>query len=142
MNRKQLLFESVNDFIEKMTSFDIKVANQLEMTDLKVKQLFYLKIIDDNESLTHSQLAEILQISKPSVTEIVNKLVSSNCIIKERSPEDGRVYNLKLTEKGKKIARIKKIGMKQFVDNITKILKDNEIDTLVKLFDKIISEHN
>mgnify|MGYP001593533714 CR=1 FL=1 len=56
------------------------------------------KLQEENEYVTISQLAEKLQVSAPSVTQMVKKLAKEKLV--DHTPYQG----VMLTEKGKKIA--------------------------------------
>ena len=84
-----------------------------------------------------SRFAEILNISKPSVTEIVNKLANLNCVKKVKSPDDGRMFYIELTEKGKNISQVSTLAEQRLVDIILRTLDDSEIDMFVMLIRKL-----
>lgn len=114
-----------------------KLINELNMSELTLRQIEYIKKFDQCEYVTTSKLAEVLDISKPSITEMIKKFIKLDCVYKEKCPEDGRVYYIHLTEKGKCIARIEELAIKRLVDRITVSLNDDEIDALVDLVLKI-----
>ena len=86
--------------------------------------------------LTSSRLAEILQITKPSVTEIVSKLMDLGLVFKRQCHRDGRVFYIVLTEKGKKASRIHDLRDHKLAGNLCKNLNSSEIETLAELIRK------
>ncbi|WP_243684757.1 MarR family transcriptional regulator [Methanosarcina barkeri] len=42
--------------------------------------------------MTFSRLARITRNSKPTITEMVNKFVKMDCVYKEKSSKDGRIF--------------------------------------------------
>lgn len=52
------------------------------------------------KNITMKELAEKIHRSKPTVTVLVDKLVSLGYVIKEKSDTDSRVTYIRLTEKG------------------------------------------
>jgi DNA-binding MarR family transcriptional regulator len=82
-------------------------------------------------------LPEIAKITKPSVSDLVNKLKGFNCVYKEKCTADGRVSYIRLTEKGMKIARKEKTAVKNLIERVMKSLNDEEIDVLIGLFNKV-----
>lgn len=69
-------------------------------TQLSYSEITYIDFIYlHNGQLTHSQLANLLEVSKPAVTQSINKLVAKGYIKKTPSPEDGRIILLNLTDR-------------------------------------------
>ena len=112
------------------------LSAELGVHDLHAKQAEYLKIIDRHPVLTSSRLAEILRITKPSVTEIVNKLTESGLVYKEQCKHDGRVFYIVLTERGKKVSRIHDLRDQKLAGSLCKNLSATEIETLTRLINK------
>lgn len=62
-----------------------------------------LRFIQQEEKTTASALAEYLDIRPSSVSQILTKLEETGAIERFKSPEDGRVILISLSEDGKKI---------------------------------------
>ncbi len=116
---------------------NLELSQRLGMAELQLNQLHYLQIINRTVGLTFSQFAEILKVSKPSVTEIVNKLIKVDCVRKVRCQKDGRMYYIELTEKGKNISQVQNLAEQKLVDIILRNLDDGEIETFVLLVRKL-----
>lgn len=133
--------ERVVDAVAKLTGLtkecNLELSQRLGMAELQLNQLHYLKIINGYIELTFSRFAEILNVSKPSVTEIVNKLIKVDCVKKVQSPNDGRIYYIQLTEKGKNIAQVSNLAEQKLVDIILRTLDDEEIDLFVQMVRKL-----
>ncbi|NJO90531.1 MAG: MarR family transcriptional regulator [Chloroflexia bacterium] len=114
-----------------------KVCEKADIAEMTVKQINYLKIIDRHDNMTFSKLAEIAKITKPSVSDLVNKLQGFNCVYKEKCTADGRVSYIRLTEKGMKIARKETTAVKNLIERVMKSLNDEEVGTLIELFNKV-----
>ncbi|MBT3275293.1 MAG: MarR family transcriptional regulator [Spirochaetales bacterium] len=117
-------------------SCSYNLSSELGLHHLHSKQAEYLKIIDTHPLLTSSALAEILKITKPSVTEIVNKLVGSGLVYKQQCSKDGRVFYIVLTDKGKKASSIHDLRDKKLAGNLCKNLSSAEIEALTRLIKK------
>ncbi len=114
-----------------------KVFGMYSIAEMTVKQINYLKIIDNYDNMTFSKLAEITKITKPSVTELINKLQGLGCIYKEKCAEDGRVSYIRLTEKGINIARHESTAVKNLIDRMMKSLNNEEVNELIKIFNAV-----
>ncbi len=114
-----------------------QLIHDLDADQLSVKQIEYLKLIDEFEATTISNLAEILDLKKPTVTETIHKLQKLNCIMKHQCSMDGRIYYITLTEKGERLARIDQMSYHHLVEKIVKRLDTKEIETLTLLLEKL-----
>lgn len=104
---------------------------------MTVRQIAYLKTIDEQGEITFSRLAEITRNSKPTITEMVNKFVRMECVYRERCPDDGRILYIRLTEKGKKIAQAEHFALRRTIEQMVNSLDDNDLDLLIGILDKV-----
>lgn len=105
--------------------------------DLTHKQISYLQVIDEHGDITFSDLAKCEDISKPTVTEMVNRLIDRGCVYKERSSKDRRVSYIRLTDKGRQIAHAEETAQMRLVERIEQCLTDDEITELIILLNKL-----
>ena len=132
-NREELLKAYQNLMTVKGECMS-KVIGMFNIAEMTVKQINYLKIIDEHDNMTFSKLSEITKITKPSVTDLINKLQEFGCIFKEKCTEDGRVSYIRLTEKGINIARHENTAVENLIDRMMKSLNNNEVKELIKIF--------
>ncbi len=111
--------------------------DKYNISELTIKQIEYLKKFDEHEYVTISQLAEELNLSKPSITEMVKRFIGLNCLKKEQCTHDARVYYLFLTDRGKAIARLEKIVLEDFIRRVKDCLKDEDISILIEILSKV-----
>ncbi|MBK5243979.1 MAG: MarR family transcriptional regulator [Eubacteriaceae bacterium] len=111
---------------------------ECQAQDMTLKQVYYLRIIDQKDKVTFSQLAQETCNSKPTITELISKFISMDCVYRERSAEDRRVYYIYLTPKGKLIARAQERMQIRFIDHIRNSLTDAELNQLITLLNKIL----
>lgn len=137
MDINKKLYETYSLFTEIKGECSCKLVDELNMSELTLRQIEYIKKFDEYDYVTTSILARDLDLSKPSVTEMIKKFVNLECIYKQKCNEDGRVYYLHLTEKGKCIARFDEIAIKRVVDRIIESLQVEEINELIKLLSKV-----
>ena len=139
MYKKEELTSLIIKFYNELSKFSIETSKELGSYDMQIKQFHYLSLIDKNPEMTSSELSEILNITKPSVTEIINKLTKFECVYREQSELDKRVFYIKLTEKGKNIVRLKELSVKKFAKERLDSLTDEEISNFIKIFRKLFS---
>ena len=116
---------------------NLEISDKLGMSELQINQLHYLKVIDRTVDMSFGKFAEILEVTKPSVTEIVNKLIRLDVVEKKQCTRDKRIYYIKLTEKGRNIARLPFLAEQRVVDIIVSSLDDEEIDTFIRIIKKL-----
>ena len=135
--KRELIYEAVRKFNSLGHECNLEISDKLGMSKLQLNQLHYLKVIDRTVDITFGKLAEILKITKPSVTEIVNKLIQLDCVEKKRCHMEKRIFYIKLTEKGRNITRLQYLAEQRVVDIIFTVYDDEEIDTFIKLIKKL-----
>ncbi|MDX8551146.1 MarR family winged helix-turn-helix transcriptional regulator [Methanospirillum purgamenti] len=113
------------------------ILSECAVSDITMKQIFYLKKIDENGSLTFSKLAEITQNSKPTITEMINKLSRLDCVFREPCPHDGRIQYIRLTKKGENIARAEQYALHQVIQRLVGSLDNQEIELLIEILRKV-----
>ena len=74
--------------------------NQSEMNNLSRGQGRVLAILKKKDNISTKNLAIILGISISALNALLTKLEKNGSVVKEQSPEDKRVWLVKLTEKG------------------------------------------
>ncbi len=137
MNKKEVLTNLIREFYINLSNCCIEVSKELGSYDMQVKQFHYLQIINQNSDLTSSKLSEILNITKPSVTEIINKLIKLGCVYREQSSSDRRVFYIKLTEKGIKITKTRDLAVHKFAEENLPSLTVEEMIIFINLLNKI-----
>jgi DNA-binding MarR family transcriptional regulator len=83
-------------------------------------------------------LAEKLQITKASVTNGVNKLISLGYAAKNRSSEDKRVYHVSLTATGAQIVDAKFRALKDYEEFIRSALSTEEARQFELILAKLV----
>ena len=69
-------------------------------SDLSLRQIYYLETIDHMHNPTPTELAQAVQVSKPTVSNAIDKLAGAGYVRKARSDADRRSYHLHLSQLG------------------------------------------
>ncbi|WP_440949701.1 MarR family winged helix-turn-helix transcriptional regulator [Methanosphaerula subterraneus] len=104
---------------------------------MTVKQIAYLKVIDEQGDVTFSRLAEITRNSKPTITEMINRFVRMECVYRESCPDDGRILYIRLTEKGRKIAKAEQTALRRVIERMVHSLDEHEQELLIEILQKV-----
>jgi DNA-binding MarR family transcriptional regulator len=137
MARKEHLFEVFDRLISIKNECSCEIFSECGLSDLTVKQIAYLKVIDEHGDVTFSRLAEITSNSKPTITEMINRFVRMECAYREKSPADGRIVYIRLTEKGRTIARAEQNALGRVIERMMRTLDDDETDLLIDILRKV-----
>ncbi len=134
---KEHLFVVFNRLITIKNECNCAIFSECAVPDITVKQIGYLKTIDEQGDITFSRLAEITSNSKPTITEMINKFVSMDCVYREKSPDDKRILYIRLTEKGRKIAKAEKTALFRLVERVVDSLDESEVKHLAEILGKV-----
>lgn len=137
MDNKEKLYKTYSYLMEIKGECSCTLLEKYNISELTLRQIGYLKKFDEYEYITSSELAEALNLSKPSVTEMIKKFIKLDCVYKKQCNMDGRVQYIHLTEKGKCIARIEELKIKRLIDRVLDSLEDEDIDELIELLHKV-----
>lgn len=68
----------------------------------EIKVLFAIKhgMNEEKRDMKVSEISKQLNITSPSVTQIINKLEKDDIVLRNINPTDRRAVNIRLTEKG------------------------------------------
>lgn len=77
--------------------------NLLHKKDITVAQLIVLEGLSHCDFCTMHKLAEVLKVQFSAATMIIDRLVKTGYVVRERGEEDRRTVFVRLTPKGKKI---------------------------------------
>ena len=137
MDREEHLLEVFENLIRIKNECSCTVFSECGLSDMTVKQIAYLKAIDEQGEVTFSRLAEITRNSKPTITEMINKFVRMECIYRQRCPDDGRILYIHLTDKGKKVAQAEKYALRQVIERMVHSLDEHELISPMHILRKV-----
>ena len=87
-------------FISPMVSKVLRHSIRTRTT-LNPVSWWVLKLLFHSEMLSMSEIGCKLQMPKPHVTAQINKLIAESLVERLHDPNDRRIINIRLTEKGK-----------------------------------------
>lgn len=121
----------------------IRAARKIINTELRPLGLssaegnILLHMLVRGEKVSQEQLVEQLDISKAAISRAVDSLGAKGYVIRQRDPEDKRVYQLFLTDKAGQVART----IEQIYNHIYRVARQDistvEFDELIDLLTRI-----
>lgn len=122
-----------------------RLNKELEIEGITASQFAALKDIEMNSykdgievGVTAVEISERLDMDKPTISGIINRLIDKEYVKKQPHPSDKRSFILKLTKESKiKLLHLEKIN-NLVISEATKGLTDEEIEMLKDIINKII----
>jgi DNA-binding MarR family transcriptional regulator len=137
------LNQYIKRFEQVMPRFHQNMAqmNELCVEEMAITphQFIVLKIIANTDSCNMSDLSKKLGVTMGNMTTMVDRLIKEGFVGREQDSNDRRIVIVKLTKKGKgSISKVIK-KRKKVLLTILKKLSDKDIETMLKLIEKIIT---
>lgn len=131
---------SLNRFLKMYYLSCREVYDEISFDKITSTQFKYLKSIHSSKEVTLTQLANTFCVSKPTMNEFIHKFLDSGIVKKRKSLEDKRVNYISLTDVGVTFATTNILESKRAVEKMIDKLDDDEINSIVSLFDKFGAE--
>jgi len=136
------LTEIVDILTRTMGEMESRVLAGGEFAELSMRQLHYLDTVHRLGHPTLSELAQEMDISRPSATAAIGKLATAGFVVKVTSDEDRRVAHVHLTPKGERIVRLHEEVHQAVADLFTNALDRDELKALVRMMNKVVAHLN
>lgn len=92
-----------------------------------VKTIFYLY---HKKSMSISKMAKCLDISKPNMTPIIDKLIEEDLVKRYTNPKDRRKINIELTDKGIAFIKERHLEVKSILADRISTLENDDLEKL------------
>lgn len=105
---------------------------------LSINEMHLLSVVKaHSKGLMLSDLAEKLEIRRPSATVAVNKLVAKGYLFKESVESDGRAIRVLLTNEGKRVCLLHRRCQQNVISELGNELSEEQRDILLKAVDRL-----
>ena len=108
-----------------------------EFKDITNNDMHVIEAIGLNEAKNMSTIAKKLNITVSSLTTAMNSLVRKGYVERQRSTDDRRVVEVRLTERGRKAYRQHEEYHMQMVEAAIAEMSQEEIQVLIKMLRKL-----
>ena len=75
----------------------------MEQIGLYRGQAFLLKVLAENDGLTHKEIAQVLHISPAAVTKVIKRMAGLKYVERRSDPKDERISRVFLTDEGRSV---------------------------------------
>lgn len=132
-------YESINNVLvhlfNDILALEEKAVITEEFKDLTNNDMHIIEAVGPGEGNNMSTIARKLNITVGSLTTSMNSLVNKKYAVRERSEEDRRIVNIRLTSKGRKAFEHHKEFHQKMVEAVLANLTEDEIPVLKKALD-------
>ena len=138
-NRLQELNTLFVDTFDTIMRVEEKSLKHVGGGELSIAEFHTLECIGNGEDnrRTVGEIAEALDVTVPTVTVCVGKLVKKGYVTKMKSEKDARVSIIELTPEGKKMNRLHRFFHEQMVLSIGNEFSEEELDYLLRCIRKL-----
>jgi len=132
------LIDLIAKLSAKMEQLEETAKEEFKFNELTLTQMHYLETINHLQNPSITGLAAEMNLTKPTITAIIEKFIEKDLVIKVKSDDDRRSAHLHLTEKGKQINQMHDHAHRILAEAMTKNLSATEKNILIELLDKVV----
>lgn len=142
-----------------LTTFDAETTQQLFKAFIQFKQINWhekqiagynpseIKVLfaikqgtnEEKKDMKVSEISKQLNITSPSVTQIINKLEKDDIVLRNIDPSDRRAVNIRLTNKGMKVVAEAKAVLSDTFVGLIDFLGEEDSQRLAVLLTKVFT---
>ncbi len=115
----------------------IVIQQMLKPYGMGSGQCFFMNVICHHEGLSQKELSEIMHIDKATTTKALKKLVQGGWVERKADPNDGRQYQLFLTDKGQAFMPTFHGILDQITDGLSKGYEEEEYQKVIAMMDQL-----
>lgn len=134
INKEKRVIKAFNSMTQLVSSSIMKFKGDESIGKLELKILYNLS---KEKEFNMSELAKLLNVVMSAVTGTADRLIKKDLVIRERDQDDRRIVRIRLTEKGKNIAKAYGLQQIELIKNVMMILSSKEQDEFIRLLEKI-----
>jgi len=139
MDIQKISFQ-IEKLIQALTSEESKYISTSKLKTLSSTQIHYIDLINHEHNPTMSELAKKLKVTKPTVTNSIEKLEKLGLVLKIQSDDDRRIQHLHLTKKGMEISKLHDKFHYVFTEKLVSNLNNEEIKQVAAILEKALKE--
>jgi DNA-binding MarR family transcriptional regulator len=137
MVKKSQAVAAIREFNRFYTNIIGVVNRNILESPYSLSEVRVLYEINHTPACTAKGIKNALQIDEGYLSRILDKFVKQKLVKKVQSPEDGRVYTLSLTDKGKHQFKHLNDASDRSIEIIVDKLSDKELQEVVTLLEGI-----
>ena len=100
---------------------------------LNVPRFYILLHISHKPGISYIELSDLLLCTKSNTTRVMQGMYKDGLVTRKNDPEDGRSYNLYLTEKGKELLNKVYPGFMKQIDSLMSCFSEQETSKFLEI---------
>ena len=132
------LEQILNIILHSGEMLEEEMKSESDLKSLTARQLYCLELIREMENPSLSELAERMNISKASMSVMIERLERNILIYKVASDKDRRIAHVHLTEAGERAASLHKDLHGRIAELLTGEMTESEKEILIVLLNKSV----
>ncbi|HDY75340.1 MAG TPA: MarR family transcriptional regulator [Candidatus Marinimicrobia bacterium] len=131
--------EKCTGFLTVRTGRSMKKALDINLTENGVTstQQHVLSVLGDEDGISLSAIGRRIFLDKPAMTGLADRMEKDGLVERKRSPEDRRVIQLLLTEKGRKVLKKCENIVNETDEQLVSVLSGDELKSFREMLVKI-----
>lgn len=137
--------QNLNSRIERLThifpiimhSFHNLSSEVSRVHELTLAQYRLIQLLHRSENFTVNEISHALGIAQSSASELVTRMVNADLLIRETSPNDRRIYQIKLSSRAEQILKERADAMHVHIQQLLAGLAEKQQEEFVQSFEKI-----
>ena len=137
-----LLNQALKDMFYSVLRLQEQSVSKLANGNLSRTEMHALEIVQDIPEATLTQIADMLGVTKATVSVSVNRLVEKGYLEKTRAEDDGRKSILKLTESGELMCKKHKQFHDMLIHSVMRDFQVSEYPEVLKSMQALVNFFN
>lgn len=108
------------------------IGYEFKNTGLTIPQLTVLRILAKHKKLKVTDVSDLMNLTKGTVSGIIDRLEKQNLVVRTRSSEDRRVVYIELSEKGSNITESMRGTINEYFNTLFSKCSEEEISTIIE----------
>lgn len=113
------------------------MAKRFAAKGAHIGQAACLRVLDENDGITQSDMAKILHVSRPSITGMLRTVEKSGAIIRKPDEADQRIIRVYLTDKGQAMAAKLRSVLSDYINQTIGLMTERDRRELTRLLNKL-----
>jgi len=139
LDTEQILANIIAAVTRKFIELQSQSGHDAGFSDLSLRQIYYLETIQCMQNPTPTELAQAVQVSKPTVSITLDKLAKAGFIRKTRSDADKRSYHIHLSQIGDMFIQTHEGVHRTLAQTILQGLSPQDARSLTNLLEKSLA---
>ncbi|MRN56013.1 MarR family winged helix-turn-helix transcriptional regulator [Paenibacillus monticola] len=138
-------YENIDSLIEAFQQFSKMNWRTTTLWGLKPSEIRLLVSIklgverEGKKAQTVSDLSKLLKVTSPTITQMVNSLITQGYVVRTTDTQDRRISDITLTDKGEHLAEMAVTRGRDTFKGMIDHLGKEQSDTLMQLLNEVYS---